>query len=122
MIRTISAILFLFVAMPAWAAGDKLILASTYDEVGTNPDGSKYTGTANVEILSDTTFAIRWKIGNTVYSGFGIRRNDTLAATYTVNGQPGLIIYQVGDDGTLTGLWSIRGQNGSGTDRLTPRK
>ncbi|MDI1267401.1 MAG: hypothetical protein PS018_29480 [bacterium] len=121
MIRTICAILFTLVVMPAGAAGDKLLLATTYDEVGTNPDGSKYTGTANVEILSDTTFAIRWKIGSTIYSGFGMRLNDTLAATYTVNGQPGLIIYKVGDGGVLSGLWSIRGQNGSGTDKLTPR-
>ena len=47
-----------------------------------------------------------------------MRMNDTLAATYLVNGEPGLIIYQVGDNG---GLWAIRGQNGNGTDRLTPR-
>ena len=38
-----------------------------------------------------------------------------------VNGQPGLIIYKVGEGGVLNGLWSIRGQNGNGTDRLTPR-
>jgi hypothetical protein len=50
-----------------------------------------------------------------------MRMNDTLAATYLVNGEPGLIIYQVGDNGVLSGLWAIRGQNGNGTDRLTPR-
>ena len=88
---------------------------------GTNPNGSKYTGTATVEIISDTTFKIRWKIGSTTYSGFGMRMNDTLAATYMVDGEPGLIVYKVGDDGTLNGLWAIRGQNGNGTDRLTPR-
>ena len=124
MIRTIFAVLvldlFLGVAMPA-LADDNLTLASTYDEVGTNADGSKYTGTATVEIISDTTFSIRWKIGSTTYSGFGMRMNDSLAATYMVNGQPGLIIYKVGEGGTLSGLWAIRGQNGSGTDRLTPR-
>ena len=122
MIRTICTILFVFVAMPAWAAGDKLLLASTYDEVGTNPDGSRYTGVANIEVISDTTFAIRWKVGNSTFNGFGMRLNDTLAATYMLNGQPGLIIYKVGEDGVLSGLWSIRGQNGSGTDKLIPRK
>jgi len=119
MIRTICAAVLLGVAMPASA--ETLKLASTYDEVGTNADGSKYTGTATVEIISDTTFSIRWKIGSTIYSGFGMRRDDNLAATYMVNGQPGLIIYKVGEDGTLNGLWAIRGQNGNGTDRLTPR-
>jgi hypothetical protein len=119
MIRAICTILLLTIAMPAWA--EKLTLASTYDEVGTNPNGSKYTGTATVEVISDTTFLIKWKIGSTTYSGFGMRMNDTLAATYLVNGEPGLIIYQVGDNGVLSGLWAIRGQNGNGTDRLTPR-
>ena len=64
---------------------------------------------------------VRRKILRRVYRGFGMRRGDTLAATYQVNGQPGLILYPVGEGGVLTGHWSIRGQNGSGTDRLTPR-
>jgi len=127
MIRTICAVLVLAVTTPAFAPvvtpalADTLKLASTYDEVGTNADGSKYTGTATVEIISDTTFAIRWKIGSPTYNGFGMRRDDNLAATYMVNGQPGLIIYKVGEGGVLNGLWAIRGQNGNGTDRLTPR-
>jgi hypothetical protein len=32
-----------------------------------------------------------------------------------------LIIYTVGEGGALTGNWSIRGESGNGTDRLTPR-
>jgi hypothetical protein len=119
MIRTICTILVLGLTTPAFA--DTLKLASTYDEVGTNADGSKYTGTATVEVISDTTFNIKWKIGSTVYSGFGMRRDDNLAATYMVNGQPGLIVYKVGEGGVLNGLWAIRGQNGNGTDRLTPK-
>src|SRR5882724_168157 len=106
MIKTICTVLLVGVAMPASA--QKLMLAPTYDEVGTNPDGSKYTGTATVEIISDTTFSIRWKIGSATYSGFGMRRDDNLAATYMVNGQPGLIIYKVGEGGVLNGLWAIR--------------
>jgi hypothetical protein len=123
MIRTICAVFVLAVATPALtpALADTLKLTSTYDETGTNADGSKYTGTATVEVISDTTFSIKWKIGSTVYSGFGMRRGDTLAATYQVNGQPGLILYTVGEGGVLVGNWSIRGENGSGTDRLTPR-
>ena len=50
-----------------------------------------------------------------------MRRGDTLAATYQVNGKPGLVMYSVGDGGVLTGNWSIRGEDGNGTDRLTPR-
>ena len=50
------------------------------------------------DILSDTTFAIRW----------------------TIDGEPGLIIYQVGADGIMNGLWAVRGRTGNGGERLTP--
>jgi len=51
-----------------------------------------------------------------------MRMNDSLAATYVISGDPGLIIYKVEDGGVLSGLWSVRGHNGSGTERLTPQK
>jgi hypothetical protein len=51
-----------------------------------------------------------------------MRMNDALAATYTINGKPGLVIYKVDDSGVLDGLWAIRGDNGDGTERLTPHK
>jgi hypothetical protein len=118
MLRTIWTLVFLAIAMPAYAA--TLTLAPSYDAVGTNPDGSKYTGTADVTIISDTTFTIQWTIGGAVYNGFGMRMNDALSATYTIDGEPGLIIYKVDGNGTLNGLWAIRGKDGNGTERLTP--
>jgi hypothetical protein len=96
-------------------------LASRYKAEGTEPDGTKYTGTVTVSLLSDTTFAIQWDVDGSISKGFGMRRNDTLAATYTTDGkkEQGLIIYQV--DGTgLTGLWSYKGESGVGTEHLTP--
>jgi hypothetical protein len=119
MIRIFCAAIILGFAVPAHA--ETLVLASTYDEAGTNPDGSKFTGTVSIDVVSDTTFLIRWKIGSTTYKGFGMRLNDTLAATYTIDGEPGLAMYKVDSDGTLSGLWTVRGKDGSGTDRLTPR-
>jgi hypothetical protein len=120
MIRTIVTFAFILVAIAARA--DTLTLASKYDVVGTNPNGSKYAGTATIEVISDTTFSIRWDIGSSVFKGFGMRMNDSLAATYVISGDPGLIIYKVEDGGVLSGLWSVRGHNGSGTERLTPQK
>jgi hypothetical protein len=117
MIRTLS--IFAFLAVAASANAETLTLSSHYNAVGTNADGSKYTGVAAVKILSDTTFGIEWTIGGVVYKGFGMRRNDALAATYMINGQPGLVIYKV-DGNELDGLWSVRGQNGSGSEHLTP--
>jgi hypothetical protein len=119
MIRTICSLIFLAVATAAGAETPQL--HSTYDVVGTNPNGSKYAGTVDVKVISDATFAIRWTIGGSTINGFGMRMNDAVTATYTISGQPGLVIYEVAKDGTLSGLWAIRGQDGNGTERLTPR-
>jgi hypothetical protein len=78
-VRTLLALVFLAVAMPANA--ETLTLSSTYSVAGTNPDGSKYTGTAAVKVVSDATFTIKWTVGSSVYTGFGMRMNDALAAT-----------------------------------------
>lgn len=120
MIRALCTIVFLLVAMSARA--DTLMLSPKYDVVGTNPNGSKYSGTATIDVISDSTFSIRWSVGGSAYKGFGMRMNDALAATYVIDGDPGLIIYKVDESGTLNGLWSVRGRNGSGTERLTPQK
>lgn len=117
MIRILSTIALL--AFASSASAESLTLASKYNATGSNPDGSKYTGVVSIQILSDTTFAIQWSISGTIYKGFGMRRNDALAATYTIDGQPGLVIYQVDGNG-LDGLWAVRGENGNGYEHLTP--
>jgi hypothetical protein len=116
--RFFCALAFLVITLPAGA--ETLTLASKYDVVGTNPDGSKYKGTADVEVISNSTFTIKWSIGTSMIEGFGMRMNDSLDATYQINGEPGLVIYRVDGNG-LDGLWAIRGHNGSGTEHLTPR-
>jgi hypothetical protein len=119
MIRIVAT--FGLVLFATLARAESLTLSAHYDATGTNPDGSKYTGDVAVRILSDTTFAIEWTIAGTVYKGFGMRRNDALAATYLIDGEPGLVIYQVAPKGGLDGLWAVRGENGNGTEKLTPR-
>jgi hypothetical protein len=117
MVRILSTLAFLVIALAANA--DTLTLAPSYKAKGTNPDGSEYTGTATIQIISDTTFAIQWSIGGAVYKGFGMRRDDALAATYMIDGEPGLVLYKVDGNG-LNGLWAIRGRSGNGAERLTP--
>jgi hypothetical protein len=117
--RFICAVAFLAASVAAHA--EPLTLASKYSATGTNPDKSQYTGTVSVEVISDTTFTIEWSIGGDTYKGFGMRNDNALAATYTINGEPGLVIYKVGDDHVLRGVWAIRGESGSGTEVLTPQ-
>lgn len=115
-----SLFVFVFLAVATIARADVLTLHSTYDAAGTNPDGSKYSGTVSIKVISEKTFTIHWQIGDDTYDGFGMRNGDALAATYVLGGKPGLVIYKVGDGGVLNGFWVVRGENDGGTERLTP--
>ncbi len=102
------------------ARAEPLTLHSAYDVAGTNPDGSTYSGTARIQVISEASFTIHWRIGGATYDGFGMRDGDALAANYTIDGKPGLVIYKVDDDGVFHGVWVVRGDNEGGTERLTP--
>jgi hypothetical protein len=51
-----------------------------------------------------------------------MRMNDSISATYMLDGEPGLVIYKAADGGTFSGLWAVKGQDGSGSEVLTPTK
>ena len=126
MMRTVYTItLFLCFMSPVFGASaaetGSLRLAQHYSVTGTNADGSRYSGVADVDIISHTTFSIVWHIGSGTQNGFGMRMNNTLSATYLLNGQPGLVIYRAQGDGRFTGTWAIRGESGYGTESLSPR-
>lgn len=118
MVRAFFTIALLVVSVAARA--EPLPLHSRYDVVGSNPDGSKYRGTVNIKVISGASFTIRWNVEGAVYNGFGMRNGDALAATYMIDGVPGLVIYRADDNGTLRGLWVVRGRDHAGTEQLTP--
>ena len=117
MIRAIATAAFLFVTTVVHA--QSLTLEPYYKVSGKNPNGTNYHGEIFLKRLSTTTFAVRWNIGPSTYTGFGMRMNNMLSATYTINGRPGLVISEVQPDGSLNGLWAVRDVNGSGTELLT---
>ncbi len=121
MIRILGATVAALVLMSGTAIADTMTLAQHYNVTGTNANGSHYTGTADVTVISTTTFLVAWHIGSGTSSGFGMRMGDTISATYMLNGQPGLIIYRASGGGGFKGIWAIRGQNGSGTEAWTPQ-
>ena len=97
------------------------VAAGTYTVQGTNLDGSKYTGTAVIELSSDTTCHIHWSVGS-VSDGICMLYDNAFAAGYVFKtGGVGLVVYEVMDDGSLEGAWTIDGQSGSGTETLTPQ-
>jgi hypothetical protein len=90
-----------------------------YNVQGTNLNGSPYAGTAEIRVISDTTCEIYWTTGGTTSQGICMRYGPAFAAGYTMGNVVGLVIYQIMDDGSLNGTWTISGQPGSGTEVLT---
>lgn len=106
-------------ALPAAAAEFR---EGVYTVDGTNLDGSPYGGTAEVTLLSDTTCQIVWRTGSTESFGHCMKVGDYVSAGYIMGENTiGIIMYLVNEDGTLDGYWTISGQNGSGTEKLTPQ-
>ena len=115
-----AAFLALAVSAPAIAADHTMTLADHYSVAGTNPNGSHYAGTVDVNVISTTTFLVNWHISGGSSNGFGMRMGDTISVTYLLNGAPGLVIYRQQGDG-FRGIWAIKGHDGSGTEVWTPQ-
>jgi hypothetical protein len=94
-------------------------IGGRYRIEGTNPNGSRYAGTAVVTLTSDTTCRIVWDTGGTS-NGICMRNGDTFAAGYVLQGKPGLVIYRLSGDGSMRGIWTIAGEGGAGTENLYP--
>ena len=106
-----------FALMASAAAAQEFI---DFTVAGTNPDGSPYGGQARITLLSDTTCQIDWVSGDTSSTGICMRNGIAFSAAYTLGDAVGLAIYEIKDDGTLDGIWTIAGQPGTGTEVLTP--
>jgi hypothetical protein len=113
-----SALFALSMIAPAAAQS----IGGSYTSAGTNLDGSPYTGTVEITLTSETTCTIHWVTGSTESDGICSRNGDAFAAAYILQDAVGLIVYKVGEDGTLDGLWTIAAKEGNGTEVLTPAK
>ena len=96
-------------------------IGGMYDVLGTNLDGSQYKGTAEIKGVTDTTCEIYWTTGRTTSQGICMRNGPAFSAGYVMGDKVGLVIYQIMENGTLDGLWTIAGSPGNGTEVLTPR-
>lgn len=96
-------------------------LDGSYTVQGTNLDGSRYAGTAEITLTSQTTCKIVWTTGATSSNGICMRYGNAFSAAYTLNDSIGLVIYRIEDNGVLEGRWTITGLEGSGSETLTPK-
>ena len=116
--KTLFSTLALFVGLTLPAAAQEF--AGRYSVAGTNINGTTYGGEAEISLTSDTTCEIKWTTGSTESIGICSRNDDSFAAAYRMGEDIGLVIYKVLPDGTLSGLWTVAGEGGNGTEILTP--
>ena|SRR5437867_10472534 len=101
-------------AMPALAQS----IAGRYEVRGTNPNGSAYSGTADIVQTSASTCRINWHVGSE-WRGICMLSGDVFAAAYHSGNSSGLLIYRRQADGRLAGEWTI-GAGANGTETLIP--
>jgi hypothetical protein len=109
-----------FVAAGCFAAHAAEV-GGKYNVRGTNLDGSHYSGTAEITSTAKYTCRITWDVG-AESSGICMLNGSAFAAGYTLKDKVGLVIYELKDDGTLDGTWTIADEDGYGTEVLIPRK
>ncbi len=113
-----AALLAAALATPAAAQS----VGGQYRVEGTNFDGSRYTGTATIRRTSNTTCRIHWQTGGTSSDGFCMLAKGSFAAAYKLGNSVGLVLYDLQDDGSLRGYWTIADKPGNGTETLIPMR
>ena len=102
-------------AMPAAAQ----TITGHYAVEGTSPNGSTYTGTADITQTSDTDCRIAWHYDGSESNGICMVSGNVFAGAYPSGDNTGLLIYHLAADGTLSGMWT-EGSWAVGTETLTP--
>ncbi|WP_342358577.1 hypothetical protein [Terrarubrum flagellatum] len=106
-------------AIMSLGAAQAQSIGGRYDVVGANLDGSAYRGTAQITATSQNTCRIVWNTGG-VSEGICMRNNNAFTAAYSLRGKIGLVIYQVMNDGSMQGLWTLADTQGVGRETLVP--
>jgi hypothetical protein len=119
-LRTAYFVLLAFLGLASAALSAEI--GGRYRVSGTNLDGSKYGGTVDITISSDTDCHIVWHSEGQDLNGICMRGPETFVAAYVDQGAAGLVLYKVQADGTLNGVWTEYKRNGVGTDILTPER
>jgi uncharacterized caspase-like protein len=85
-----------------------------YSVEGRNIDGQEYSGTVTISKEGDD-YKLNWKVGESEYEGDGTFDGNLLTVNWG-NSTP--VVYALGDDGSLKGLWA----GGHGEETLTPEQ
>ena len=114
MIRAL--LILLTLALPAAAQR-----SGAYNVSGTNPDGSLYTGTLDLQQIGMSSFRLQWQVGTNTIEGVGMVSGLTLAVVFQLGEQTGMGMYELRPSGELSGTWTIIGSQATGTEVARPR-
>lgn len=95
-------------------------IGGTYAVKGSTFAGLEYYGTATITFTDDVTCSIVWVIANDTTQGPCIRHGNSLSASVIQGGLLTLVVYDLGEDGALTGFWTAQGAEGVGFETLEP--
>lgn len=111
--RAVLCILALLVCSAAQAQD----ISGTYDVEGGNPGAQgRYAGQAAVKATGDT-FQVLRQIGSQTHRGTGILQDRHFSVVYQADGEaPGVAVYDVAPDGSMTGVWTGLGGTALGIE------
>lgn len=112
--------LVMVAALCAGGAAQAEGVVGSYAVSGTGLDGSLYDGTAEIVAVSEVTCEITWITGGQTSVGICMRHDNAFAASYVIGDRVGMAIYEIMDDGTMVGTWTIQGADTVGTETLAP--
>jgi hypothetical protein len=96
------------------AATEVPTLLTRYNVTGKDLDGRAYKGALAITHTGDV-YQMEWNVGK-LYSGAGILTGNILSVGWG-SVLCGVAVFQVQDDGSLDGIWSITGEKTLGTER-----
>ena len=118
MMRLVLVMLFFGLLFAGPASGQNV--GGNYAVSGTNPNGSTYSGAAEIA-STPKACRITWRIGSSTSEGFCMATAKAVAAFYRLGNSFGLVVYDVQPNGVLAGYWRVLDQEGIGGEILTPR-
>ena len=113
------AVAALIIAVLAGGPAAAQTIGGRYSVAGVNPNGSHYSGTAEIIPLQGAACRMTWQVGST-WNGVCLMTAHALGVVYQSGNASGLAVYDLQPDGSLRGVWTLSDQTGSET--LIPAK
>jgi hypothetical protein len=96
----------------------------TFQVTGVNPDGNgRYEGTLILRPRGQV-YEAQWSVAGAGFEGVGLVVGGNLSVGYWASDKSwtGVVVYKVGADNSLSGVWAGLGATRTGTERAVRRK